>query len=390
MSTPDEGLLLKRAEHLLQAHHAREAEQLVREVLQSHPDSADALSLLAQALLDQGRAGAAVVAARSGLALAPHDFGLRRILVHGLCRLRRADEAREIASSLVEDTPYAWSAHYTLGLAWLGQPYPRARLALASAERARELAPGSPDPLVLIGMCQSRLGDTRAERAAYGDALELDPGHAFALNNLAATDINRGRLRRGGRSLTSALYAAPQSQIAQRNFGILVARITVWFFLVALIGLFAVFLLAFQPWYIHASVATVVVVALLMMAWQALRVLPRGFRNWAPLVWRQSDRSTRVRLIVGGLLVVAVLGFGLAPSFHRPERAGSDISAGQLHSGNRTEAARPDDRPPLLRLAPLGLPICIILVRLIVSATRTRSPDNEHGGGPSGRPYGLG
>jgi hypothetical protein len=53
--------------------------------------------------------------------------------------------------------------------------------------------------------------------------------------------------------------------------------------------------------------------------------------------------------------MIAVLGVGLTPSFHAPEGG---------------------DQATLLRLAPLGLPVCVLLLRLVISAARTR---------PSGR-----
>jgi Flp pilus assembly protein TadD len=318
MTTTDHATKLARGRQLLAAHHGVEAERLARDVLSGDPDSVGALQLLAASLIEQGLFDEGVRVAYAGLAYAPDDDPVRQTLCDGLIRAGRSQEARPVALRMVDDNPHSWHAHYTLGRAHLGQPGSHPSHALASAREAIRLAPWNPAPHNLAGICHLALHDRTQARSSYESALAIDPTYALAMSNLAALDVGGGNLRRGGTQMSRAIGLAPNSRLVQQQFARLVGRMAGWFFGVALVGLFLVFAATFQPWWVHATLATIVVAVLAMMSWRCLRVLPRGARNWWPVVWKHAPWGTRLIVVVGLLLTVALLAYGFAPSTSPP------------------------------------------------------------------------
>jgi hypothetical protein len=318
---------LARARQLLAADHAAEAEQIARDLIAADPHSVDALAVLAEALVSQDRLDEGAAAARAALALEPENLSMGITLCEALVGASRSHEARPIAAGLVQSSPHSWATHYTLARTHLGDPMPQPRRALASALEANRLAPWSADPLNLAGICHRAMGEEIMARHAFEAALGVDPHHAHALTNLASLDVSEGRIRRGGKRLTLAMGAAPNSEQLQKHFSRIVSRISLWFYGVALGGLFLVFFTTFKPWWVHASLATAVACILGVLGWQCLRVLPRGPRNWWPVVWKHAPWVTRLTLVVGVLLTVALLGYGFAPSTPPPPPDPGEASA---------------------------------------------------------------
>src|SRR5262249_62360551 len=93
------------------------------------------------------------------------------------------------------------------------------------AARAVELAPAQPEAYLVLGLTEGALRHPGKERAAYLRALELDPDNADALNNLAATDLNRSRLGRAAHALSAALHSDPQAETPRRNLDLLAVRL---------------------------------------------------------------------------------------------------------------------------------------------------------------------
>lgn len=372
MTSPAHAVKLARAQQLLAADHAAEAEQIARELIAADPHSVEALAVLAEALVQQDRLDEGADAARAALVLEPENVSLGITLCEALIGASRSHEARPIAAQLVRASPHSWATHYTLGRAHLGAPAPQPRRALAAALEANRLAPWSPDPLNLAGICHLQLDEDYWARRAFEAALELNPQHAHALANLAALDVSEGKIRRGGSRLTLALGAAPNSEQLQKHFSRLVSKISLWFYGIALGGLFLVFFTTFKPWWVHASLATAIACLLGVLGWQCLRVLPRGPRNWWPVVWKHAPWVTRLTVVVGVLLTVALLGYGYAPSTPPPpaapgEPAGSGGASGfpsaeilvnifgwgaiiavrvRISRGRRRRAASTDEPPP--------------------------------------------
>jgi Flp pilus assembly protein TadD len=317
---------LARAGQLLDADHAEEAERLAREVISRQPESAPAFELLAAALHQQGRHRESVATARAGLALAAEDFGLGLLLAQGLVQLNRGDEAEEVAVGLMQAHPHSHAAAHVLAHAYLAQGLGKARLALGAAQQALRLAPHSADALNLAGICHQRLYEFDLARGAFEAALRVDPFHSLALSNLAALDIQDGRVLSGGRKLTLALSSRPNSRLVQRVVAHQVTRISLYLFLLGLVGLLVTFLLTFHPWWVHAAAATLFLASAVTIAVPVLRSLPPGFRGWAPVIWRASSVMTRVTLVVGVLVYVAMIGLGFGPSTPRPEDASGDGS----------------------------------------------------------------
>ncbi len=136
------------------------------------------LAVRSAALLQLDRDDEAADAARRGLAAAPDDVGLLRLLALAERRRDRLGEAeRALLAALRQEPSDAWLlADYAQVLAMAGQG-PKAR---AVVDRALALAPG--DVAVLRAAALVALHDGRdADAARYGDAaLAADPDDAGA------------------------------------------------------------------------------------------------------------------------------------------------------------------------------------------------------------------
>lgn len=336
----DDYAVLARARQLLSADHAVDAERIAREVVARAPDSGAAFEVLSRALTAQDRGREGAEAARAGLVAEPADPGLGIALCNALIADDRSHEARTAAEALVRTHPHDVNSHYTLALAHLGAPAPQPARALRAAREAHRLAPHDPDVLNLCGVCHNAVGEREWARNAFQAALRQDPTNSFALANLAGQDIDSLRLTKGGSRLTAAMLARPHSALLQRQFARQLTRIGFRFFGLALVCLFAVFLLTFQPWWVHASVATLLSGVMIGLAVPVIRSLPRGVRGWAPLVWRHASWTARISLGVGVLMVIGMLAFGFGPSSAPPLPASASGESGSRSGSTLADVLR--------------------------------------------------
>jgi Flp pilus assembly protein TadD len=171
-------------------------------------------------------------------------------------RQQRYGEATEMFAAYVERKPDNPWGHYMLGLSsWKGGELDRARAAL---ERSRELDPSHVKTLLNLGrvlLDQNRAGEAkeRVQEAlaldstssevrrmvgrvhtalgmpdeatdAYRTALTLDPGDAWAMNNLALILIQQERYEDAIGPLARAVQLRPGAPVFQNNLGIALER----------------------------------------------------------------------------------------------------------------------------------------------------------------------
>lgn len=306
---------LSRAEQLIELNRAPEAEQIARRHLVEDPDSADALWVLARSLNQQERWSEATRAGRAALALEPEGTHLRMTLCTSLLEDAQVEEAREVATGSVRIDPHDWRCRYSLAQALLGGRLPLVRDALDQANECVRLAPNSADAHNLAGLCLDRLGLNAEARTAYRKALELDPQHAMAINNLATLDIGFFRLRRASRGFSSALAIDPHEAVVQENLKILIWRLAYRLFL-AIVGaalVIGILLAATELWLPRAVVGAVLIGLCGWLAQSSRQHLPRGIsRSWRSLAGLLGFRGW-CYAIIDGFALVCVCAMAFAP-----------------------------------------------------------------------------
>lgn len=309
--------ILIRAEHLLDLGRAPEAEQLARQHLLEDSSSVPALHVLSKALNDQSRWSEAAEAGRAALAIDPESTDVRITLTESLLELEDVVTAHAIASGAVRSDPHDWRCRYSLTQTLLAGPHPRIRDALDQANECVRLAPNSPDTHNLMGLCLDGLGLEDRARACYRKALELDPQHAPAMNNLATLDLGVFRLWRASRGLTSALASDPQSATVQQNLRVLIQRLAYRLFIavVAAAAVVGILLAATDRWLPRAGAGVVLIGLCTWLAHSSRHHLPRGMsRSWRTLA---GQLSARTWLFVGfdavALVCVSCMSFAPRP-----------------------------------------------------------------------------
>ena len=207
--------------HLLELGRHQQALSTLAPLIAEDPDDAGLHTLMAQAHIGLEQYAQALTSAREACRLDPESEHPHRLRSIALQHLDDLDEAVRAAERAVRLSPFPWQPHFQLAsaLSTRSRDDPRA---LASARTAVERAPGLADPHFMVGFVQDRAGDREAAKAAYRRALEIDPQHASALNNLG--NMHLTRLGRQLRFYVSALRADPQSSVSQQNLVLVVMR----------------------------------------------------------------------------------------------------------------------------------------------------------------------
>lgn len=308
---------LGRAEQLLDLNRPAQAEEVLRAFLLDEPESAPALRLLTLALLeDRERDSDALRAADRAVVVDPDDEQGHRLRSIALLRVDRVPEAVASAREAVRRDPQMWQTHYCLGLALRSGRLPRSRDALECANQAVRLAPHQSQPHNLAGLCLDDLGLHDEARRAFEEALALDPTSATALNNLAATHLDGGRLRAGIRMLSSGLSASPQAQALHENYDVLLLKLASRLYIaLGALGIVLQILAATGAPYL-ARVITVValITAYALITHRVTRLLPRGSSIWVRGLFRRSSNWRRLGLVLLAVLTVGVIVMGVAPA----------------------------------------------------------------------------
>lgn len=312
MSTFSGEARIERAKQLEAAGHHAQAEVEARAVLGAEPDSVAALGVLSHALLGQGRAEEAVSAAQEACRLDPHDVNAMLVLSNAATRAGRGELAVTSAERAVSQSPHDAATHYTLAYALL-KGANRPTSALAEADVATRLAPGTPDVHNLRGLCLSSLGRAEEARAAYQQALAIEPQHALAMSNLAALEIKRNPLS-AARRLTRAAGAAPQERLIHANLRVAARNFALQVQWLMILGGLVLAVVAESHGSRVAREAIAVVVGALALVAGAYFVaqLPRGYRRSPVGLVRSFGVSGWAQVVVFCFLtaLVYLVGFG--------------------------------------------------------------------------------
>ena len=300
----------RRIGHLLDLDRYPEAESVARSLVAAEPDSASALRLLAQALAGQARATEALRHAREANHLDPRDVDVLITLSDCAWSAREPRLALEAAERAVDTAPGSWATHYTLAKMLIQAPGHSAQGARTAIDTAERIAPWSADVKNLRGMYLAGLGDRPGAREAYRRALELEPHHALALNNLAALDVHRRPLR-SAKLLRSAAALEPQRELIHENISVVAWNVVVYSQRILFYGSFVVVVARGfgAPWWLRLAMLACMVLGDILWAATRLRHLPRGYRQSPSSVWQGfSPRQHRasVGMTVSALLMIVV------------------------------------------------------------------------------------
>ncbi len=193
---------LLRAAELTAAGQPGQAVALLRPVLLSHPEHADAWCHLAAAHLDAGEPDPALTAAKRAIVLGGDPAWAQRLAALALAELDRPAEAVVAARESVRCKPLDWRCHVVLAEALASHPT-LAGDALGAARRAVELAGDQARPYQVLGDAAMRARDWATAQWAYRAALDIDPHDPEVRANLDAVHRNRARAAGAG-GLTGA------------------------------------------------------------------------------------------------------------------------------------------------------------------------------------------
>lgn len=316
---------LDRAEHLLELRRPAEAEQVLRGALAKGPESSRALQLLARSLLDQDRPGDALEVATAAVSADPENSFNHRINAIALSTLNRHAGAVESARRAAALAPNSAEAHHLLAATLVEMDrHGSAREALEHAEEARRLAPNSADVHVVRGICLNALGRKEEAVRAYHEALAIEPDHATALNNLAANDINQGRITQASIRLTAALSGSPQEAMLRDNLDVVLLKVIRWNYFLTLGGGLLLCILAKSSAPVPGRGAVLVGLLAVLAAnlYRVVRHFPRGSSRWIAALSARASGSAQYQLFLSVLAAGLATALGVLPEKQAGELAG--------------------------------------------------------------------
>ena len=194
------------------------ARRLYGDVLARDPDHGEALHLLGLVHYQEGDAEGAIALFERALALSPGDPMLLRRWGAVLLGIGRTAEAAEAFAATLAVHPDHPETLFNLGLCrrYLGDQESAVLLFTAAAAAGLD---GQALVHYELGLAHQLAGDNEPAARAYRRALELDPSHADALNNLAVTLAAGGDLPQAVAAYRRALAVRPDFPAALNNLG---------------------------------------------------------------------------------------------------------------------------------------------------------------------------
>ncbi|HEY3968009.1 MAG TPA: tetratricopeptide repeat protein [Planctomycetaceae bacterium] len=160
-----------------------EAIACYRRALQMRPNDPDLHNSLAVARIHDGRLEEAVDSCRRALALRPDFAEAHNNLGNARSRQGRLDEAVECFQRALAAKPDYVEALNNLGIAYTALKSPQE--AAPCFQKALELSPTSAAAQFSLGKQFQEVGDFDGAERCWRDALRHDPGHVYALAELA-------------------------------------------------------------------------------------------------------------------------------------------------------------------------------------------------------------
>lgn len=231
---------LERARLLLDLGRPREAADLASRVVAAQPGDADGWVVLARSLESMDQPARALEVANRAIGLDPNAAEPHLIASRALRALMNMPLAIKAGQEAVRLAPMEAAAHVNLAIALasksrghlsaFGHVRPRhLRLAAQHAAHAVRLAPYSTSGHFASGFVAAAASRRRLALQNYRQVLKIDPQHAAAHNNIAAIELGRGRLTKGGSGFARALSSDPSMQLARSNMRTTARRLSLRF-----------------------------------------------------------------------------------------------------------------------------------------------------------------
>jgi tetratricopeptide (TPR) repeat protein len=215
--TPAAQAALVRAQ--ARAESAPAALKTAEEALAKSANNALLLEAHGEALSAMGRIDDAIAAYRKALEADPKLTLAHTRLAFELARQNKGAEAVAEARKATEADPKSGEAFAMLGLALLAQNPKDWNTAIAEAQQGAFLMPKSPVVQVAVGRIFEANGQYDQASAAYGKALESDPGFGAARLSLLQSDVARGKVGGTVADLKKLAETMPGSGEAQQLVG---------------------------------------------------------------------------------------------------------------------------------------------------------------------------
>jgi len=156
------------------------------QVLTVRAEDALALDSLAKTYVFEKRQDQALKTVEQYIAQRPNSAPLQNLLGNWLATNKRRDEARKAYAAALAIDPYLFSASMSLALQDTAEgKYDSARERLTALAGTALIPANRPVVEAMLGMLESKAGNTGAAIPHYRKALEADPNNLIALNNLA-------------------------------------------------------------------------------------------------------------------------------------------------------------------------------------------------------------
>ncbi|MDX2230178.1 MAG: tetratricopeptide repeat-containing glycosyltransferase family protein [Leptolyngbyaceae cyanobacterium bins.349] len=203
------------------AHHQAgrlpQAEQLYRQILQQHPQNADALSLLGVIACQQQQLERGIALYQQALAIRPDHRQARENLSLALWKQgkRLMDEAIANLNRLSHFGVDPASNHVMLGMLYQEQEW--FEQALIHYQQALATDPSNPDTLNRVGTVLQAQNKPNFAVHFFRRAIALQPTHVDALINLAKALLDQGDVKGGLTFINQALTINPQHPVARYN-----------------------------------------------------------------------------------------------------------------------------------------------------------------------------
>jgi len=179
---------LARADELLNKGKARQSAAMLRELIRSNPDNAQAHMQLGAALatlVDNDDYDKAIVEEQQALKLDPKSFGARKILGHIYANLNKSQESIKILKEACELKPTSSGAQRDLGIAYMAAG--NIDEAIKSFKKAIDLKPKNAEAHLKLSVLLSGKGNFRDAIAEASEAVQLagaNPDTHLALANI--------------------------------------------------------------------------------------------------------------------------------------------------------------------------------------------------------------
>ncbi|CAM5320462.1 hypothetical protein GCM10010329_74600 [Streptomyces spiroverticillatus] len=303
---------LERAEGLYDLGRYEQAAAALGTHLASHPDDADAWTLLARSLRGAKNTQGCLHAADQALRLDPGNVTALVVRAEQLAGIGHYPAAEWSAREAVRLAPHRWGTHATVaevlanGDAWqVTEAYEVARYTVS-------LAPEEPYAHFLVGLTAQRLKRTDVAVEAYRTVLRLDPEHTAARHNLALLDLHhrrRGGWTRAAEGFADVSALDPEDQDGRYNLEVMAWNTVALARWVAILA-FGVAVITKAVAEDSGPVALAVGLPLfaavwLLWGWWVRRLVPQRLRG--PLL-RLAVRCPPVRWMAGAVGLLAAVG----------------------------------------------------------------------------------